>query len=89
MNDWQKAIINAGIMGGITFLSVVVTAGGCITLQSVQTAAVAFGLTFLTLCSKYFRPPEGDVNEPEDTHLIDDTPKSGGGLIGAIGCLWV
>jgi len=85
LQDWQKAIVNAGIMGGITFFSTVVSSGGIITTQSCQTAGIAFGLTFLTLLSKYFRPPEGDCErKPKEAK---ETEKHGIGSI--LGCLWV
>lgn len=88
MKDWQKAIANAGIMGGITFCSVVVSAGGCITVQSFTAAAVAFGITFFTLLSKYFKPPEGDVNDKDDKSISKEPEKSCD-LVKVIGCLWV
>jgi hypothetical protein len=81
MENWKKAIINSGIMAGITFFSIIVTSGGVITNQSLQTAGIAFGITFLTLCSKYFRPPEDDCN--------DEEPKEKATLGQVVGCLWI
>lgn len=88
IEEWQKAIINAGIMGGITFCSVVVSAGGCVTVQSFTAASIAFGITFFTLLSKYFRPPETDVNDEVDRRTDGIAPaKPHGG--GKVLLLWV
>jgi len=84
MDNWKKAIINAGIMGGITFFSTVVSTGGQITEQSCQTAAIAFGLTFLTLLSRYFKPPEGCDEKPKV-----NPPDAENRICAILGCLWV
>lgn len=84
MKDWQKAIINAGIMAGISFLSMAVVDGD-MNIQTVKAAAVAGGLTFLTLCARYFKAPEDDINDEDE----DEIPPSTGGGGKILSMLWL
>lgn len=62
MKEWEKAMVNAGIMGGISFMSMVLAQLGQITVQTFFAAILSAGITFLTLLCLYFRPPKTDIN---------------------------
>jgi len=62
MKEWEKAMVNAAIMGGISFMSMVMAQLGQVTLQTFFAAILSAGITFLSLLCLYFRPPKTDIN---------------------------
>ena len=63
MKDWQKALVNAAIMGGISFMSMVMASLGQISSNTFIAAGLSAGMTFMSLLCLYFRPPKTDIND--------------------------
>ncbi len=88
MEGWKQAIINAGIMAGLSAIPIWM-AYEAVDYTMVKAVAGTFALTFLTLIGRYYKPPKADVNN--EAIIIDpivatkgDKPKTK-----VLGVLWV
>lgn len=85
MKAWKQAIINAGIMAGISAMSILIATQE-ITDGTIKAVVLTFGITFLSLCGRYFRPPKTDIND-EKVEKPPEEKKSEPWII--LGALWV
>jgi len=88
MEGWQQAIINAGIMGGLSAFPIWM-AYEVIDYTMVKAVIGTFGITFLTLMARYYKPPKADSNN--EAILIDPIVSVEGKdpKTKVLGCLWV
>ena len=70
MEAWKQAILNAGIMAGLSAIPIWM-AYETVDYTMVKAVGGTFCVTFLTLCARYYKPPKSDVNN--DAIIIETT----------------
>ena len=70
MEAWKQAVINSGIMAGLSAIPIWM-AYETLDYTMIKAVAGTFLITFFTLCARYFRPPKTDSNN--DAIVIETT----------------
>lgn len=91
MKKWEQALLNAGLMAGLSFIGGIIAFQGEVSLRMVAGAGLSGAFMFFTLMLRYCQPPKTDINgEPMEPKREIEEPasvKHGGGKV--LGILWV
>ena len=88
MEGWKQATINAGIMAGLSAIPIWI-AYETIDYTMVKAVIGTFGITFLTLMARYYKPPKADVNNEAIVISVEGEPVKSKPSNKIMGALWV